>query len=343
MFDRLIGNSHIKEILRRMLAARRVPNSLLFVGADGIGKRAFAMETAKAFACQNPHAGGEACDACGACRRADKITLPKADERDEHKKVIFTDHADIGVVLPYGKNILVEAIRDLEAQANFRPFEARARVFLIDEADKMNDAAANALLKTLEEPPATTHIFLVAARPSALLPTIRSRCQTLRFAPVETKQIEGFLESKKQISVADAELLSRLSRGSVGHALNLDLEKFRERRAAMLKVLNALLQTRDRAALLKAAEEMNDAKNKEHYAEFLDILQALLHDTWTLCLGKTEIVNADLRAPLAALAENAAPRKLAAWLTEIETMRENFAVNLNRKIATDALFMQMAN
>jgi DNA polymerase III subunit delta' len=342
MFDRLVGNAHIKEILRRMLFSARVPNSLLLTGADGVGKRAFALETAKAFTCQNPQKG-EACDECGACRRADKFAAPKADDKDEFKKVVFTDHADIGVVLPFGKNILVEAVRDLEQQANFRPFEARARVFLIDEADKMNDAAANALLKTLEEPPATTHIFLITARPGALLPTIRSRCQTLRFAPIDTKQIEGFLESKKQIPISDAELLSKLARGSIGHALNLDLEKWRERREAMLKVLDALLLEQNRAALLKTAEEMNDAKNKDYYTDFLDILQTLIHDVWTLGLGKTEIVNADIRSRLEKFASNADSRKLAAWLTEIETMRENFAVNLNRKIATDALFMQMAN
>lgn len=325
-----------------MLAARRVPNSLLFVGAAGVGKKGFAHETAKAFVCQNPQ-NGEACDVCGACKRASNFSLPKADDRDEHKKVVFSDHADVGIILPYGKNILVEAIRDLETQANFRPYEAAARVFLIDEADKMNDAAANALLKTLEEPPATTHIFLLTSRPSALLPTIRSRCQTLRFAPVETKQIEGFLESKKQFSITDAELLSKLSRGSIGHALNLDLAKFRERREAMLKVLNSLLLKKDRAALLRAAEEMNDAKNKEFYEDYLEILQTLIHDVWSLNLGKTEIVNADVRPQLENISAHADNRKLSLWLTEIETMRENFAVNLNRKIATDALFMKMAN
>jgi DNA polymerase III, gamma/tau subunits len=325
-----------------MLAARRVPNSLLFVGADGVGKKAFALETAKAFACRNPQQGA-ACDACGTCRRAENFVLPKADDRDGFKKVVFSEHPDIGVVLPYGKNILVEAIRDLEEQANFRPYEARARVFLIDDADKMNDAAANALLKTLEEPPATTHIFLITSRPSALLPTIRSRCQTLRFAPIETKQIESFLENQKQFSAADAELLSKLARGSIGRALNLDPGKWRERRDSMLKVLESLLTKKNRGALLKVSEEMNDAKNKDFYEEYLEILQVLIHDTWSLRLGRTEIVNADIRPQLESLAAEAENRKLALWLTEIETLRENFAVNLNRKIATDALFMQMAN
>jgi DNA polymerase-3 subunit delta' len=351
MFDKLIGNNHIKEILQRMIRLGRVPNSLLFTGADGIGKREFALETAKAFACQNPGEAGESCDACGACKRAEKFAVPKVEDstkvdeslRNKFRKVFFSEHSDIGMVVPLKKNILVDSIRNLEEEANFRPFEARARFFLIDEAEKLNEEASNALLKTLEEPSPTSHIFLITSRPAALLPTIRSRCQTLRFAPIEPKQIEGFLESKKQFSVTDAELLSKLSRGSIGRALDLDLGKFRERREAMLKVLDSLTPQPNRAVLLKTAEEINDAKNKDYYDDFLEILEILIHDLWTLRLGKDEIVNADLKSQLEKLSENTESKRLSAWLTEIETLRENFTVNLNRKIATDALFMQMAH
>lgn len=345
MFDKLVGNNHIKEILQRMIRKGRVPNSLLFAGADGIGKREFALETAKAFVCQNPREAGEACDACGACKRAEKFQLPKSDKKEDYEKVFFSEHPDIGIVVPFKNNILIESIRQLEEEANFRPFEARARFFLIDDAEKLSfakDNSANALLKTLEEPSPTTHIFLITARPGALLPTIRSRCQTLRFAPVEPKQIEGFLESKKQFSVTDAELLSKLSRGSIGRALNLDLGKFREQRESMLKVLDGLITKPSRAVLLKAAEEMNDAKNKDYYEASLEILEILIHDVWTLRLGAGEIVNADLKPQLETLSETVESRRLSAWLSEIEIMRENFAVNLNRKIATDALFMRMA-
>jgi len=345
MFDRLIGNNHIKEVLRRLLATKRLPNSLLLVGEEGIGKKLFALELAKAFVCQNP-LGSEACDVCGACKRAEKFDFPKADDRDGFKKVIFSEHPDVGLVISYNRNILVHAIRALESESNFRPYEAKARIFIIDNADKMNEESSNALLKTLEEPSSTSFIFLITSRPVALLPTIRSRCQTVRFAPVETKQIEGYLEGAKQFATLDAELLSKLSRGSIGRALSIDLEKFRERRETLFKVLeNLLTQNQNRATLLRAAEEINEAKNKDAYENYLEILQTLIHDVWTLWLGETEetIVNADLKDNLKRLAENANSKRLAAWLTEIETLRENLVVNLNRKIATDALFMQMAN
>jgi DNA polymerase III subunit delta' len=207
----------------------------------------------------------------------------------------------------------------------------------------MNDAAANALLKTLEEPSPTSHIFLVTSRPDSLLQTIRSRCQTVRFAPVEADEIKAHLLGTKKFAPDDAELLARLARGSIGQALDLDLGKFREQRETMLKVIESLVLSPNRALLLKTAEEMNDVRNKDFYENYLNILQTLTHDIWTLSLhGDAPIVNADLKSRLVHLAQNAERKKLAAWLLEIETLRENFAVNLNKKIATDALFMQMA-
>lgn len=344
MFDSLIGNYHIKDILKRLIKEKRVPNSLLFTGEEGIGKRRFALELAKSFVCQNP-SDGDACDRCPVCRRADRFTFPKSDDRDAHKKVIFSEHPDIGTVIPYNRNILVDAIRDLEREANFRPFEAGARFFLIDRADKMNPEAANALLKTLEEPPNSSHIFLITSRPMALLPTIRSRCQTLRFAPIEPKEIKDYLLSTKEFAPEDAALLARISRGKLGYALDLDLEKFRTQRETMLKVLESLIARPDRAALLRTAEDMNEAKNKDVFEDYLKILQTLIHDIWSLRLGASneKIVNVDLTDQLQSFADRAESRHLSAWLMEIEIMRERFAVNINRKIATDALFMEMAH
>lgn len=343
MFDKLIGNHHAKEILQRLLKNGRMPHSFLFAGEEGTGKKVFALETAKAFVCQNPQ-DGEACDVCGACRRADNFTFPKADDRDAYKRVIFSEHPDLGLVLPYNKNIFVDAIRELESEANFRPYEARGRFFIIDDADKMNDAAANALLKTLEEPSPTTYIFLITARPDALLPTILSRCQMLRFAPLEAKQIEGFLEGTKQFAIDDAEILSKFAGGSVGRALKMDVGKFREQREAMLKVLQSLLLKQDRAVLMRAAEEINDAKNKDFYETYLNILRTLIHDVWIFKLEQSEnsVVNADLKDELRRLAESAEARRLASWLSEIEILFGNLNSNVNRKIAADALFMQMA-
>jgi DNA polymerase-3 subunit delta' len=344
MFDKLVGNNHIKTVLRRLITQKRVPNSLLFVGEDGIGKKHFALELAKAFVCRNPK-NFEACDVCSTCRRADRFTFPKFDDRDAFKKLIFSEHSDIGLVIPYNKNILVDAIRELETEANFRPHEAAARFFIVDDADKMNESASNALLKTLEEPAATSHIFLISSRPDALLPTIRSRCQTVRFTPIDAQEIENYLLKTKKFAPDDAALLAKLSNGKLGHALKTDLGKFREQRDQMLKVLESILLRENRAELLRVAEEMNDAKNKDGYETSLETLQTLIHDVWTLKNNADEkiLINVDLISDLKKLATNAESKRLSAWLSEIENLRVGLAVNLNRKIATDALFMQMAN
>ena len=207
MFDKLIGTVTSKKFSTpdKRKARAEFP---LFTGEEGIGKSRFALELAKSFLCQNP-ADGEACDKCPACRRADNFTVPNPTDKnkDEFKKVFFSEHSDVGKVVPYKRTILVDAIRNLEMEANFRPYEAEARFFIIDPADKMNDEAANALLKTLEGPPATSHIFLVTSRPLKLLPTIRSRCQTLRFARLTRRKLKISAFDKK-IRPEDAELLS---------------------------------------------------------------------------------------------------------------------------------------
>jgi len=342
MFENLIGNERIKNILRRLVHEKRVPNAILFAGSDGVGKRQFALELARAAVCHSPK-DGESCGECQACVRVDVFTFPKADDKDAHMQVIFSEHPDVGVVIPYKRNILVDAIRNLEKEANFRPYEAEARFFIVDNADKMNAAASNALLKTLEEPYQTTHIFLVTSRPDSLLPTIRSRCQVLRFAPVQMDELERLLLKTHKYSQADARLIAAYSQGSVSEAQSIDLAEFRQRRDLMLRVLHGALLKADTASLLRASEEIADSKNKDFFEYYLDILQSLIRDIWTLqSVGAQSVVNSDVLADLERMAKSADRARLSSWLEEIESLRETLDVNVNKRIAADALFVKMA-
>jgi DNA polymerase-3 subunit delta' len=343
MFDYLLGNLRAKDTIRRMLSAGRVPGGMLFAGLEGVGKKLFALELAKALNCRAP-VGVEACGACPSCQRIMRFTLPSADDREAHKKIIWSEHPDVGLARPYGRAILVDQMRDLEREANFRPFEGAARVFLIEDADRLNDASSNALLKTLEEPPVTSHLILISARPASLLPTIRSRCQVIRFAPLAASEIEVHLSREKKLTQSDARVLARLAQGSIGRALSADLENYRARREWMLEVLNALVLTGDRARLLRAAEEMNDAKRKDEYEPRLDVLEILIRDVWALALGAPDemVVNDDVRAQLGKLSARVESRRAAGWLMLLENLRGQLSVNINRKVATDALFMAMA-
>jgi DNA polymerase-3 subunit delta' len=341
MFSRLIGNQRAQETLRRMLAGGRVPGALLFAGVEGVGKKRFAVELAKALNCRTPE-GVEACDRCATCQRIEKFS-PPPDDKDAYEKVIWSEHADVGFVLPRNRLIVVHAVRDLERESNFRPFEGRARVFIIEEADKLNESASNALLKTLEEPHPTSHQILITSRPASLLPTIRSRCQTIRFAPLAASEIEQYLVRQKKRSGEEARLAALLSRGSLADALELNLDQYRAQRELMLDVLDALAPPSDRIKLLRAAEDLSDAKRKDEYEPRLEVLETLVRDVWLLSLEASgaKLINEDVRERLARLGASVESRRAASWLARIENLRAQLAVNINRRVATDALLLSM--
>ena len=346
MLSRLTGNDRVKQSLRRMLSQSRVPGALLFVGKDGVGKKLFALELAKSLNCRTRVETVEACDVCSSCKRISQSKFPWHATDDENKeRMIWSDHTDVGLVRPYKRVIRVDPMRQLDREANFRPYEGNARVFIVEDAERMNDASSNALLKTLEEPPSTSHLILVTSRPASLLPTIRSRCQTIRFVPLTSLEIEQYLVARdKTISERDAHLLAASSGGSIGNALSTDLTAYIEQRDSMLEVVNALAANGDRARLLKAAEQLCDAKRKDEYEPRLSLLETLLHDVWTLMLGAPgeALANNDIREDLERIGSRFEPRRVADWLSKIESHRRRLDVNINRKVATDALFLMMA-
>ena len=338
----LIGNKPVAETLSRLVHKGRLPNALLFAGPEGIGKKRFAMELARMLVCTR-RSGGDPCGVCGACARTREFVIPAFERSEDSDHVFFTQHPDVGIVVPYRRNLRIGAIRALERESNFRPYEAEARIFIVDDAEKMNDPASNALLKTLEEPPSTTHLILITSREDTLLPTIRSRCQTIRFAPVPVDDLAKHLIDVCEFSPEDAALAARVSGGSVGRAMNIIPASFRTQRAAMLDVVKSAI-TGDRREMLGISEEMTNATNKDEYEETLEILQGLVHDVWLIRNQANEgaILNVDIRDELAELAESTTSPSLAAWLEEIEALKENFIVNINRRIATDSLFIGMA-
>ena len=343
MFSELTGNTRVKEALKRMITSDRLPGALLFAGEEGVGKKRFALEVARTLNCRTPR-DGEACGVCSSCVRIAKLNYPEREDADEWTQIIWTDHPDVGLVVAPKRVLRVEQMRQIEKEANFRPFEGKARVFLIDEADKLNDASANALLKVLEEPPRTSHLILITARPAMLLPTILSRCQMIRFAPLAPAEIETHLLKSKEFDSKTAKLRARAAGGSIGRALANDMVTFTSQRKAMLSVLNALVMTNDRSQLLRLAEQLNEAQYKDEFEERLDVLETLIRDAWMLSRGVNAdlVVNADLLPELQKLSEKLDAARAGDWILQIEDLREQLLVNVNRKASTDSLFLVMA-
>jgi DNA polymerase III subunit delta' len=343
MFSELTGNTRVKEALKRMITSDRLPGALLFAGEEGVGKKRFALEVARTLNCRTPR-DGEACGKCPSCVRTAKLNYPEREDAEEWTQIIWTDHPDVGLVVAPKRVLRVEQMRQIEREANFRPFEGNARIFLIDEADKLNDASANALLKVLEEPPRTSHLILITSRPAMLLPTILSRCQMIRFSPLSPAEIESHLLKDKSADSRSVKLRARAAGGSIGRALANDMVTFTSQRKAMLGVLNALVMTNDRSQLLRSAEQLNEAQYKDEFEERLDVLETLIRDAWMLSLGVADdlVVNADLLPELKKLSERIDAARAGDWILQIEDLREQLLVNVNRKVTTDSLFLVMA-
>ncbi|MDJ0739014.1 MAG: DNA polymerase III subunit delta' [Gammaproteobacteria bacterium] len=217
----------------------RLPHALLLAGPAGLGKSVFAARLARALVCPSPGGGGDACDACAACRQS-----------------AAGSHPDLLQVVPEapGKAIRIDAIRQVTAKSVLAAQQDGYRVIVIDPADAMNRAAANALLKTLEEPTPRTLLLLVSSQPERLPATIRSRCQAVVFRPPRLDDASHWLE--KENIVADRERLLAIGGGAPLRALRAAEEAWLDADARLIDQLAVLKQRRGNP--LQVVEEWND-------------------------------------------------------------------------------------
>jgi DNA polymerase III subunit delta' len=327
-FAKLVGNQRNKEILQRLLKNGRVNSTLIFAGPDGVGKRRFALAFAKAVNCQKAPAGAYAldgCDECPVCRRIDA-----------------GGYGDVTVIRPEGQFIKIAQTREMAEEVYYRPREGRQRFFIIDEADRLREEAANSLLKTLEEPPSTSTIILLTARPDALLLTIRSRAQRLNFAALSVAEMEQYLAENYPRPAPDTALLARVTEGRIGQANAVDISIYRQERRTLIELLELLASGNDRHRLLKAAEYIGK-KEREDFERELALISSLLRDLFMLAAGRGAgaIVNIDVADRLAPLAQKIGLRRLMTWVERFDRLRARLRININRQIATEATLLAL--
>jgi DNA polymerase-3 subunit delta' len=246
------------ETLRRALAAGRVHHAYLFDGPDGVGKERTAFGLAQALVCERRAEG--ASEACGECRACARAVPRQGDSRPLHPDIVVLerglyDPATIGRKSPETQDISIDQVRTLVlARAAFAPLEGRAKVFIVRRAEELSISAANALLKTLEEPGARTHFMLLSATADALLPTIRSRTQRVRFGALPDPVVSELLVATgMDRSLADE--TARLSGGSMATALALGDPEASARREEFVSRAMASLEAQDLGGALELAEE----------------------------------------------------------------------------------------
>jgi DNA polymerase III subunit delta' len=321
-FADVLGHERIKALLQDALRRARLPGALLFTGPDGVGKKALALATARALLCDSR--SGEACDACPPCHRSGKGL-----------------HPDLFLLEPEGTSIKIERVRDLVREIVARPFEGPARAFVVDGAHLLTEQAQNALLKSLEEPPATSHVMLVTSAPQALLTTIRSRCQTLRLGGLPASVVESFLRDRQGLGVEEARLRAVLADGSLSAALGFEAGTYHEMRDRLLSLLEQLPRL-GAIERMEVAEDFDD--RKEEIPGELTALRALLRDLAALHAGSSHesLLNGDVAARLEALAAGPLGPRAAELAEAVGETREALRVNANRLLSMDVLIDRLS-
>ena len=264
MLEEVVAQEPAVQTLRRALASGRVHHAYLFDGPAGVGKELAAFGLAQALLCERRASGGQvACGACSACSRA----VPREDTRRPlHPDLVILerglyDPSQIGRRSPETQDISIDQVRTLVlSRAAFGPHEGRAKIFIVRRAEELSTSAANALLKTLEEPGARTHFVLLSAQPELLLPTILSRTQRVRFASLPEAVVERLI-AQRGVSGPRAEQIARLCGGSVEAAMDLaDPEQSEAREAFVARALEAI-DAPDLGPALELAEEVKKQKD----------------------------------------------------------------------------------
>lgn len=341
-FRDIIGHRKLVGLLARSVARHSLPPSLIFSGPVGVGKRLAAISTAQALNCLEPVAfttadgAADGVDACGVCPACTRIA------RGMHPDVLVIEPNDKG-------NIRIEPVREAIARAGFRPFEGRRRVTIIDSADGLEISAQNALLKVLEEPPASAAFILVTALPDTLLQTVRSRCPQLRFRTLAQAEVVAAL-TRAGFDERRARHAALVAEGSIGAALAVDDadENDTDVRDVAYRVLVHAATSDDGRRRIESAKELipkaapGGPSERDQLALYLRAMASLLRDVEVIDSGADPAIlaNGDMRTALDRLTAFNGERGRQAFLA-VDRALAAIGRYANAKVVADWLVLQL--
>ena len=320
-FEEIRGNTPLVEQLRRSAASGRSSHAYLFLGGAGAGKRLIANTFAKALQCEGEK---RPCDSCKSCH---------AFNHGNHPDVIYFQP------LKNGKTYTIEDVREqLLETVDLKPFQYEKKIYIIEKADTLNIQSQNALLKTLEEPPAHAVFLLLAERAEAFLPTILSRVVVMKIRPLSAETIADYLMQAGHLA-EESHILSAYAQWRIGQALELvDDEGFREMLQDILGKLEALPSMSEGEAYLLA----KDLEGYKNDLRFLDIMELWYRDLLTakslreegylIQRDKKDAIFRAAKEPAALLAKKAAAAR---------TARMRLAQNANFRLTMEVMLMDL--
>ncbi len=239
MFNNILGNDKIKELLTNSVKNNKISHSYLFIGIEGIGKKLIAKEFAKMILCIDEN---KYCGSCKSCIEFDTDNNP-----------------DFKIIEPDGNSLKIEQIREFQSKVAEKPIISNKKVYIINDSDKMTTEAQNCLLKTLEEPPEFVTIILIGSNENAFLSTIKSRCMILHFNKIQDDEIKKFLEENYQNKV-NSKIMLDAFQGSIGKALQIQDKQ--EEYEKIEKIIYSL-ENKYKIDILKMSEPIYKAKEEK--------------------------------------------------------------------------------
>jgi DNA polymerase-3 subunit delta' len=321
IFDHIYGHKKQIEILKSAILNDRVSHAYLFVGIDGVGKRTVAFALARALNCL--HRKGEGCEQCASC-----------------KKIDHDNHPDIRVVVPEKDYILINQIRQLQREMSFALYEASYRVVIFDSAEKMNPAAANCLLKVLEEPPKRTVIVLVSKALHLLLPTIISRCQKIGFNPLPLDIVTKAVLAQGKADEKTAVAIAGLSEGSLGRAFELLENPYvQERKTLLGRILT--FSEEGISELFNLADTLS--KNKDDFQKSLEAVKTLFRDLliWRHFQDRNFLINRDLDEEIEKAASRFNTKAIIRMMEVVGEVQMLLERNINNKLLAEKVLLEM--
>jgi DNA polymerase-3 subunit delta' len=326
----VIGHQWAVDLLRKHIREKQVRHAYLFTGPEGIGKRTLSLRFAQALDCESPPSSGDTCGRCRACRLIPQEAYP-----------------DLHVVRPadFGGTLKVEEVRQLQHQLALSTFEGRWRVALLPRFHQATVSAANALLKTLEEPSPQVVLMLTSTSKEVLLPTIVSRCEVVPLRALAVGDLERAL-AERFGDEAKARLLARLSGGRPGKALQLasDETMMKSRQEWMEDLVTLLGQTRAERFqhVEKLTRERDEEGRRERLRLILDTWSSLWRDAMLEAYGaEATSANPDLPEEVARLVREFSAGTLDAALRATERTREAIQEFANPRLALENLMLDL--
>ena len=322
------GHEWAEALLKRHIAGGMTRHAYLFTGAPGIGRRTLALAFTKALYCQSAPEPGEYCGTCRSCRQLERL-----------------QHTDlfIGQSAAPGETLKIDTVREIQHDLNMQPYAAPWRTALFLRFEEANVNAQNALLKTLEEPPALSKLLLTASNENALLPTISSRCEVIRLRPMALGDLAGRLESARMMLPDEAKRLAHLAGGRPGQALRLADTPDEAERMVSIAADGLELLRDDTVKRFAYAASFRDIKKRAALRETLRIWQSLFRDLLLLSSSPDEsdppLTFLDLETELAGAAAGASPEVFRKTLTEVSRMITYLNANVNLQLLLENLLL----